>query len=89
MVDAGKRETVMQRAILLIVPVLATLSGCARFAGPLEVRHMDRADARAPDGTPYTLAEQATRARERYAIPSDDFRVGPSIGVGAVGPTGR
>jgi hypothetical protein len=79
----------MRRAILLIVPVLATLSGCTRFAGPLEVRRMDRADALAPDGRPYTREEQAIRARERYSIPSDDFRVGPKIGLDGVSPTGR
>jgi hypothetical protein len=80
---------VMRRLLLLAIPLVATLLGCTRYAGPLAVRRMDRADALGPDGRPYTLEEQAIRARERYNIPSDDFRVGPPIGLDGVSPTGR
>jgi hypothetical protein len=84
-----KRETVMRRRILLIVTIVGALAGCNRFMGPLEVRRQDPTKGPAPDGTPYTLAEQEIRARERYNIPSDDFRVGPKIGRDGVSPTGR
>jgi len=79
----------MRRLIVLVVPIVVVLAGCNRFAGPLEVRRMDRADARAPDGLPYTIEQQEARGRERYSIPDDDFRAGPRIGFGAVDPIWR
>jgi hypothetical protein len=79
----------MRRMKMLVVPVIAVLAGCAQFAGPIAVRHMDRADAPAPDGGRYTPYEQGVRARERYNIPSDDWSVGPALGVEKVSPTGR
>ena len=79
----------MRRTILLALPIIAALAGCNRFMGPLEVRRQDPTKGPAPDGSPYTLQEQEIRARERYTIPSDDFRVGPPIWRDAVGPTGR
>jgi hypothetical protein len=86
--DTG-RENVMRRAILLIVPIISFLAGCNQFAGPLAVRRMEPYNALAPDGTPYTLPEQAIRARERFSIPSDDFRVGPRIGIDGTSPIGN
>jgi hypothetical protein len=88
MVDA-RRDTDMRRLITLTVPVILALAGCNRFAGPLEVWRMDRADALGPDGRPYTSYEQEVRARERYTIPTDDWGVAPPLNVGKVGPTGR
>lgn len=79
----------MRRTIILVLPVVAILAGCNQFAGPLAVRRMDSYDALAPDGKPYTLSEQAIRARERYSIPSDDWRVGPKIGLDGTSPVGR
>lgn len=79
-----------RRLIVLAVPFLMTLVGCrGDFAGPLAVRHMDRADAPAPDGSRYTIDEQQTRGRQRYTIPDDDFRIGPRVGTGVMDPIGR
>jgi hypothetical protein len=50
---------------------------------------MDAADAPGPDGRPYTPEQQSIRARERYSIPSDDFRIGPRMGFEGVDPTQR
>jgi hypothetical protein len=79
----------MRRLIILIVPIVVGLIGCSNIAGPIAVRHMDRADALAPDGRPYTIAEQEARGRQRYSIPESDFRIGPSTGFDRVDPTGR
>ena len=73
----------MRRMLLLVVP-LATLAGCTRYEGPLEVRKKQRADAPG-----YTIDEQEQRSRERNTIVEDDRRIGPSGGIGRVGPIGR
>jgi hypothetical protein len=58
--------------------------GCARFAGPREVRNSGRADAPG-----YTIDEQQRRGRERLAITEDDRRIGPSPGISRPSPIGR
>ena len=55
----------MRRRMLLLA-VLA-LTGCNRFAGPLESRQQGRADAPG-----YNIDEQKVRGRERLAIPEDE-----------------
>jgi hypothetical protein len=69
-----------------ILAVLAAIAlvGCNRFAGPLETREMGRADAPG-----YSIDEQKMRGRERYAIPEDDFRIGPKGYSDRPSPTGR
>ena len=79
----------MSRAIILIVVVIATISGCSRYVGPLENRQKPPVNSLGPDGRPYNLDQQAVRARDKYSVPVDDFRVGPKIGFDAVDPTGR
>lgn len=66
-------------ALLALAPV-----GCERFSGPVESRNQGRADAPG-----YNLDEQRTRARERYAISEDDFRIGPKGFIDRPSPTGR
>lgn len=76
----------MRRPILLLVPILAAATGCSQFMGPLQTRHLDRADAVGPDGRPYTIAQQEARGRERYTIPDNGFSAGPSTYTGIVDP---
>lgn len=76
----------MRRTIPLVVPFLLAVLGCNRFIGPIEARKYDRADALGPDGRPYSIEQQELRSHARYAIPADDFRYGPSIGVDRIDP---
>ena len=73
----------MRRTVILIALFLTSL-GCTRFAGPLAVRNMGRADAPG-----YTIPEQERRGRERYTILEDDPRIGPKTFSDRVSPTGR
>lgn len=73
----------MRRFVAPVLFVVACI-GCNRFAGPLEVRHMDRADAPG-----YTIPEQEQRGRERLAISEDDIRIGPKGYIDRPSPTGR
>jgi len=73
----------MRRTIILIALFLTSL-GCTRYAGPLAVRNMGRADAPG-----YTIPEQERRGRERYTILEDDPRIGPKTYSDRVSPTGR
>lgn len=74
----------MRRLALLAFVLSAAALGCNRFAGPLEVRKMDRADAPG-----YTIEEQKRRGRERLAITEDDPAIGPKAGIDRPSPTGR
>jgi hypothetical protein len=76
----------MRRTLLLAFPILIGALGCTRFAGPIETRHMDRADGLGPDGRPYSIQQQEARGRARYAIPEDNFRWGPTLGVDRIDP---
>jgi hypothetical protein len=73
----------MRRLVALVLFLSACL-GCTRFAGPVAVRHMDRADAPG-----YTIDEQERRGRERLAISEDDYRIGPKGYIDRPSPTGR
>jgi hypothetical protein len=70
----------------LVLPALlfAAAVGCTRYAGPLAVRQMGRADAPG-----YTIPEQERRGRERLAITEDDIRIGPKAYADRPSPTGR
>jgi hypothetical protein len=74
----------MRRKFFLTVPFFLIALGCTRYAGPLAVRQMGRADAPG-----YTIAEQEQRGRERYTILEDDIRIGPKAYADRVSPTGR
>ena len=69
---------------ILLRAALAAAVGCTRYQGPREVRQNGR-----PDLPGYTIDEQEKRGRARYAVPTDDYRVGPSTGVNAPDPVGR
>jgi hypothetical protein len=81
------------RRRLLLLAVLA-LAGCYRFSGPLESRQQGRADPYAIDQNGdrrpiFSIDDQKLRGRERYAIPEDDFRIGPKGYIDRPSPTGR
>jgi hypothetical protein len=83
-----------RRLLLAAVLGLIVCAGCTRFSGPLETRHMGRADPYAIgpdcDRRPfYTIPEQEQRGRERLAIPEDDFRIGPKTYADRPSPIGR
>lgn len=72
------------RRVVALVLFLGACVGCQRFAGPREVRQMDR-----PDRPGYTIDEQERRGRERLAITEDDIRIGPKGYIDRPSPTGR
>lgn len=76
----------MRRTGILAALVLIAISaaGCNRFAGPVAVRQMGRADAPG-----YTIPQQEQRGRERYTILEDDIRIGPKAYADRPSPTGR
>lgn len=74
----------MRRKLLVVIPLLLASLGCTRFAGPIAVRQMGRADAPG-----YTIPEQEQRGRERYTILEDDPRIAPKAYADRVSPTGR
>ena len=73
----------MRRTVILMALFLTSL-GCTRYAGPLAVRNMGRADAPG-----YTIPEQERRGRERYTILEDDISIGPKAYADRPSPTGR
>ncbi|MBA4186603.1 MAG: hypothetical protein C0467_01155 [Planctomycetaceae bacterium] len=73
----------MRRKLMLAFLLLSSVA-CTRFAGPLAVRQMDRADAPG-----YTIGEQEKRGRARLAITEDDRAVGPNAYIDRPGPLGR
>jgi hypothetical protein len=73
----------MRRNLLLLFLFLAS-TGCTRFAGPIAVRNMGRADAPG-----YNIDEQQRRGRERLTILEDDIRIGPKAYADRPSPTGR
>lgn len=74
----------MTRTILILGLGLVGLSGCRNIAGPLEARDKPKADL------PWlSIEEQQRRGRDKYAIPEDDPRIGPSLGIDRPSPIGR
>jgi hypothetical protein len=74
----------VRRFLLLLALTWLGVAGCTRYAGPLAVRQMGRADAPG-----YSIAEQEVRGRERLTITEDDWRIGPKAYIDRVSPTGR
>ena len=64
--------------------VAAAGAGCRNIAGPLEARKKPR-----PDQPGYSIEEQEKRGRDKYAIPEDNFRTGPSGFNDRPGTVGR
>lgn len=67
------------RTLLLLLLVLT--AGCRNIDGPCAAKSKPRVDAPG-----LTIEEQERRARDKYTVPSDDFRIGPATGID---PTGR
>jgi hypothetical protein len=57
---------------LLMVGSALGLTGCKNYETARSKRGSER-----PDAPQYTIEEQERRARARYGMHSDDFRVGP------------
>jgi hypothetical protein len=75
----------MARTVVLLVPVLmATAVGCCGTSGVRDARDKPR-----PDNPRYTTEEQMRRARDKYAVPMEDFRTGPRTGSELPGGVGR
>ena len=72
----------------LILTALAAVAlapvGCGGFDGPRRNATKPR-----PDLPEYSVEEQRRRARDKYALPDDDFRNGPASYVDRPSPIGR
>jgi hypothetical protein len=75
-----------RKHLALAAVLLSSAAGCSQYMGPLQSRQQSRADAPAPDGRPYTLAEQEARGRQRYTIPDNSWSSGPATYSGVTGP---
>jgi hypothetical protein len=66
--------------VRLLMGTLATLAigsvGCRDFDTPRTLRGSPR-----PDRPDLPIEEQERRSRARYALPEDDFRIGPATGI--------
>ncbi len=72
------------RMILLAVLAASTLAGCKDFNGPRKAVMKPK-----PDLPGYSIEEQQRRGRDKYTIPEDNFRIGPSLNIDRPSPTGR
>lgn len=72
----------------LILSALAVLAlaplGCGGIDGPRKNASKPR-----PDLPEYSIEEQRKRARDKYALPEDDWRTGPSAYNDRPSPIGR
>ncbi len=72
--------TILGLATLLTV----TSIGCRNVGGLCEAKKKPQ-----PDDPSYTIEEQKRRARDKYALPGDDFRLGPPTNSDLPGGVGR
>jgi len=77
---------VRKKWILGMIVIAASFSslGCGGFDGPRQSRSKPR-----PDLPEYSIEEQKRRARDKYALPEDDYRTGPALQIDRPSPTGR
>ncbi|CAN5232416.1 hypothetical protein BH11PLA2_BH11PLA2_25850 [soil metagenome] len=68
---------------LLLLAVLA-LSGCQNFNGPCAAWKKPKVDQAG-----LSIDEQQRKARDKYALIEDDFRIAPPLSMDRGGPTGR
>jgi hypothetical protein len=75
----------MTRTLTLLALLAAGsgLLGCRGFDTPRSMRGSER-----PDRADLPIEEQERRARARYGLHEDDFRVGPRTYTDRVSPTG-
>lgn len=74
----------MLRRMCIVLVMACGVAGCRNIEGPCAAWHKPRADLPG-----LTIEEQQRRARDKYAIPEDDFRTGPNMELDRSGPTGR
>jgi hypothetical protein len=74
----------MRRFVIAAVVLGCCGLGCSQFRGPVETRHLPRADAPG-----YTIEEQQRRGRERLSITEDDYAIGPKAFIDRPTPIGR
>lgn len=75
----------MTRTLLILTAVAVISTGaCCNTARVRDARNKPR-----PDDPHYTIEEQQRRARDKYALPQEDFRVGPRTGSELPGGIGR
>lgn len=67
----------------LLLAAVGLAAGCRNVDTPRKLRGTER-----PDAPQYTIEEQERRARARYGLHSDDFRVGPSTYTATPDPVG-
>lgn len=73
------------KAILTALAVLALVpAGCGGIDGPRKNASKPR-----PDLPEYSIEEQRKRARDKYALPDDDWRTGPVNYSDRPSPIGR
>jgi hypothetical protein len=70
--------------VRLLLLVCATVAGCKNFDGPCAAWRKPRHDQPG-----LSIEEQERRARDKFAIPEDDFRVGPNNMSSRPTPAGR
>ena len=72
----------------LVLSTLAALAlapvGCGGIDGPRKNASKPR-----PDLPEYSIEEQRKRARDKYALPDDDWRTGPASNIDRPSPIGR
>ena len=75
----------MPRTAAILTLGATLLAGChSNIEGPRQLRKEPR-----PDDPRLSIEEQKSRGRGRYAIPEDDFRIGPDGYIDRPSPTGR
>ena len=74
----------MVKQIGLIAILLSMAVGCQNVGGLCDARKKPR-----PDDPSYTIEEQKRRARDKYALPDDDWRTGPATFSDRPSPIGR
>ncbi len=70
--------------VLLTAVIVGSAVGCCGTNGVRDAR-----DKPQPDNPRYTTEEQKRRARDKYAVPIEDFRTGPRTGSELPGGIGR
>ena len=77
----------MTRTLTILgLATLLTISsiGCKNVAGIRDAKLKPK-----PDDPSYTIEEQKRRARDKYALPGDDFRLAPPTNSDLPGGVGR
>ncbi len=73
----------MLAGLLLVVGAMAQTGCRSNYTTARQLRGSER-----PDAPGYTIEEQERRARARYGMHEDDFRVGPSTFTARPDPVG-